>query len=159
MKALLFAAAASLVISGCNQPGAEAASNEAEVLRATDARLQQAVAAKDLKAIVAFYADDAVLMPTAEPLISGKAAIANEWEHILAIPDMQNTSKLIRLEASSANDLAYTMGSYQSRMMGEDGEMVSEPGKWLSVWRRHPDGTWRIIVDTYNTDIPPPDHK
>ena len=141
------------------QPDAKAAFNEVEAVRAADAELQKAVAANDLKSIVSFYAEDAVLKPAAEPLISGKAAIAKEWEHILAIPDMQNTSKLVRVEASSANDLAYTMGIYQSRMMGENGKMVTEPGKWLAVWKKQPNGAWRVIVETYNTDIPPPDHK
>lgn len=160
MKALfLLAGATSLSISGCSKPSAEVAPNEVDVVRAADAELQKAVAAKDLNAIVSFYADDAVLMPAAEPLISGKGAIADEWEHILAIPRLQNASKLIRVEASSSNDFAYTMGTYQSRMMGEEGKMVTEPGKWLSVWKKQPDGAWRVVVDTYNTDIPPPDHK
>ena len=159
MKTLVFAAMATMAISGCNKPTAEAGPNEVEAVRAADAELQKAVAANDLKSIVSFYAEDAVLMPAAEPLISGKAAITKEWEHILAIPNIQTTSKLVRVEASSANDLAYTMGTYQSRMMGEDGNMVTEPGKWLSVWKRQPDGAWRVIVETYNTDIPPPDHK
>lgn len=51
------------------------------------------------------------------------------------------------------------MGSYTSRMMGEGGKPVDEPGKWLTVWKKQPDGAWRIVMDTYNTDIPPPDHK
>ena len=108
---------------------------------------------------MSFYAETAVLLPTAEPLVSGKAAIGEEWRHILAIPAFQNTSKLARLEVSSSNDMAYTMGSYQTRLMGEDGKLATEPGKWLSVWKKQSDGSWRIVADTYNTDIPPPDHK
>lgn len=158
MKALVFAMA-TLAISGCNKPRAELASNEVEAVRAADAALQKAVAANDLNSIVSFYADNAILMPAAEPLIRGKEAITKEWEHILAIPNIQTKSKLVRVEASSANDLAYTMGVYRSRMMGEDGEIVTEPGKWLSVWKKQPDGAWRVVVETYNTDIPPPDHK
>ena len=157
-KAYLTAVAV-LSLFGCAQPSERGEASEVDAVRAADAALQEAVAAKDLKTIVSFYADDAVLMPAAEPLVTGKSAIAAEWGHILAIPDMQNASKLVRVEASSANDLAYTMGTYQSQMMGEDGRQVTEPGKWLSVWKKQPDGAWRIIIDTYNTDIPPPDHK
>ncbi|HXG81676.1 MAG TPA: DUF4440 domain-containing protein [Sphingomicrobium sp.] len=128
-------------------------------VKAADAALQLAVAAKDLDKIMVHYADDAMLMPAAEPAITGKAAITAEWKHVLSIPDIENSSELSRVEVSSANDLAYTMGSYRSRMMGETGVLVEEPGKWLSIWRKQPDGQWRIIVETYNTDIPPPDHK
>lgn len=161
--------ATGLSVASCNpqpQPAAadgpavaeQAAGDEAS-LTAADADLQQAVAEKDLDGIMAHYADDAVLLPAATPMISGKQAITEEWKHILAIPQLENTSKLIKAEASAEEDLGYTMGSYQSRMTGEDGSTVTEPGKWLSIWRKQDDGSWQIIVETYNTDVPPPDHK
>ena len=126
-------------------------------VRAADAAVSRAVTAKNLDAIMAHYADDAVLLPTAEPMIEGKAAIREEWEHILAIPNF--SSKTTMREAEMSGDLAYTYGSYSARMMGEDGKPVDEPGKYVSIWRRGADGKWRIVVDTYNTDVPPPDHK
>lgn len=155
----LFLAMTFLAVCGCAEVGSQSTDSEVQELRAADAALQQAVAAHDLNRIMSFYADNAVLMPTAEPMLSGKAAITEEWKHILAIPDMQNAGKLMSAEVSSGHDLAYTMGTYQSQMMGEDGKQVTEPGKWLSVWKKQSDGAWRIIVDTYNTDIKPPDHK
>ena len=128
-------------------------------LRAWDAALQQAVSARDLHAIVAFYADDAVLLPAAEPAVSGKSAIREEWHHILSIPDFASKSALTHLDIAASGDLGYTAGTYVATLRGEDGNIVTEPGKWVSVWKRQGDGTWRIVVDTYNTDIPPPDHK
>lgn len=128
-------------------------------LKAADAEITKAVIDRDLERIVAFYADDAILLPAAEPTVMGKAAIRAEWQHILAIPDLGNASTLVSAETSAAGDFGYTTGTYLSRMRGENGEMVSEPGKWVSIWKRQPDGTWRIVVETYNTDIPPPDHK
>jgi ketosteroid isomerase-like protein len=57
-----------------------------------------------------------------------------------------------------SGDLAYTYGVYRSKMMGEDGKPVEEPGKFVTVWHREPDRKWRIVLDTYNTDIMPPVH-
>ena len=149
---------AALALSSCSatQPDASEASKD---LRILDAKLGQAIDAKDAGAIADFYADDAILMPTAEPVVRGKAAIEEEWNHILAIPAFQNESKLAGVEVASAGDLAYTYGSYRSQLMGEDGKLTTEPGKWLTIWKKQPDGGWRIAVDTYNTDIPPPEHK
>lgn len=79
--------------------------------------------------------------------------------HILAIPAFHNESKLEGVELAEAGDRAYTYGSYRSRLIGEDGKLAMEPGKWLTIWKKQPDGGWQIAVDTYNTDIPPPDHK
>lgn len=147
-----------LALSSCStqQPNASNATTE---LRSLDAKLGQAIDSKDATAIAAFYAEDAILMPTAEPIIKGKAAIREEWKHILAIPAFENESKLGGVQVASAGDLGYTYGSYRSRLMGEDGKLTMEPGKWLTIWKKQPDGDWRIVVDTYNTDIPPPDHK
>ncbi len=157
--AVTFATLACLALLGCTQQASDAQPDSSEALTAADASFQKAVATKDLTKIVSFYADTAVLMPAAEPIVSGKAAIAKEWEHVLAIPAFENTSKLTRVETSASNDLGYTMGTYTSRLMGEDGKLVAEPGKWLSVWKKQADGSWKVVVDTYNTDIKPPDHK
>ena len=149
---------AALVLGACSASPPDI-SEAAGQLRSLDARLGQAIDAKDVEAIAAFYADDAILMPTAEPVVSGKAAIAEEWKHILAIPAFQNESKLGGLHVATGGDLAYSYGSYRSRLMGEDGKLVMEPGKWVTIWKKQPDGGWRIAVETYNTDIPPPEHK
>ena len=94
-------------------------------LKAADAEMQKAVVDRDVEKIVALYADDAVMLPAAEPTINGKAAIRAEWQHILAIPDFENTSTLVAAETSAGGDLGYTTGTYLSRMRGENGEMVA----------------------------------
>ena len=155
-KHAIFLGALTLSCCSTQQPNASNATTE---LRTLDAKLGHAIDAKDAAAIAAFYAEDAILMPTAEPIIKGKAAITEEWKHILAIPAFHNESTLGGVQVASAGDLAYTYGSYRSRLMGEDGKITMEPGKWLTIWKKQPDGGWQIVVDTYNTDIPPPDHK
>ena len=146
-------------LTSCAHIGADSASDSKRALRAADSALQKAVADKNLEDIVAFYAEGAVLLPTAEPIVVGKSAIRDEWQHILEIPDFQNKAALTKIEVASGGDMAYSLGTYAATMLGEDGKIATEPGKWLSVWKRQADGTWLIVADTYNTDIPPPDHK
>lgn len=97
------------------------------------------------------------MLPTAEPAIRGRAAIRAEWSHILAIPGFENRAELLTLDLAASGDMAYTTGTYLAVMVGEDGGTVREPGRWVSIWKRRAGGPWRIVVDTYNTDIPPPD--
>lgn len=149
-----------LSLAACTQATAPATDDSALLsLRDADAAVQKAVAARDLDAIAAFYTEDALLLPTAEPLIVGRSAIRDEWAHILAIPNFHNKSSLMKVEVAKSGELGYTMGTYLATMMGEDGKDVPEPGKWVSIWKKQPDGTWRIAIDTYNTDVKPPDHK
>lgn len=159
MRTFLTCMVAAFLLGACAHGAGIASRSDVEALRTSDAALQKAVSDENLEAIMAFYAEDAVLLPAAEPLITGKAAIREEWQHILAIPDFQSTSAQTQVEVASAGDLGYSMGTYLTTMLGEDGKPVTEPGKWLSVWKRQADGAWRVVVETYNTDIPPPDHK
>jgi ketosteroid isomerase-like protein len=147
---------AAFVITGCGKQDRSAAA--IAELGAADAALSDAVAKQDLERIASFYAEEAVSMPTAEPLIRGKAAIRDEWRHVLGIPGMQSASTTRQVDVSASGDFGYTRGEYTSRMVGQDGLPVTEPGKWLSVWKKQPDGNWRIVVDTFNTDIMPPLH-
>jgi len=148
---------AGLAISSCNSNRRDAGDAIAEI-KAADAALSDAVSKQDLERIASFYAEDAVLMPTAEPVVSGKAAIRDEWKHVLGIPGMHNVSVTKHIDASQSGDLGYTRGAYTSRMVGQSGGVVTEPGKWVSIWKKQDDGRWRIVVDTFNTDIMPPIH-
>jgi ketosteroid isomerase-like protein len=49
-------------------------------------------------------------------------------------------------------------GTYTSRMVGPKGKPLTEPGKWVSIWKKQSDGQWRVVADTYNTDVMPPVH-
>jgi ketosteroid isomerase-like protein len=130
-----------------------------ETLRSADESIQNAVRDKNIELLMKFYAEDAYLLPTAEPKVKGKAEIKKEWQHIFEIPDFSNQSTLTNIEISEDGSMAYTMGNYLAFMQGEDGNPVQEPGKWVTIWKKQSDGSWLIVVDIYNTDIPPPDHK
>jgi ketosteroid isomerase-like protein len=148
-----------LMLAACGRgPGPDRAGT-AETIRAAGAALNHAIEERNLERIVSFDANDALLLPPAEPLISGKAAIREEWSHILAIPDFQSKAALMKVDVSTSGDIGYSMGTYVARMMAENGKPVREAGKWLWVWRKQRDRAWRIVVDIYNTDTPPPDHK
>jgi uncharacterized protein (TIGR02246 family) len=150
-------ALAALTTAACNGP--QSGSGDAKsAIRAADEALQQAVAKGELERIASYYADDAVLLPTAEPIVTGKEAIRAEWRHVLGIPGMQNVSALKHIDVSRSGDMAYSRGTYTSHMVGPKGEPLTEPGKWVSIWRKQSDGQWRIVVDIYNTDIMPPVH-
>lgn len=128
-------------------------------LRAADSALQAAVAAKDAARTAALYAMDAVLLPVAEPVVTGRPAIQAEWTKVFGIPGFDNSARLTKVEVAASGDLGYTRGTYATTMAGTDGRSTTEVGKWVSVWRREADGQWRVVADIFNTDTPPPDHQ
>ena len=127
-------------------------------LRTADSLVQAAIVARDAERTASFYAEQAVLMPVAESIIEGRTAILAEWRHVFGIPGFANRARLVAADLSTAGDLGYTRGTYESPMLGPGGQQLLERGKWVSVWKRQADGQWRIVVDIFNTDTPPPIH-
>ena len=128
-------------------------------LRVADSSVAAAIKARDAERTTSFYADDAVVMPVAEAIVTGRAAILDEWRHVFGIPGFANNSRLVASAVSTSGDLGYTRGTYESPMLGIGGKQLVERGKWVSVWKRKADGNWRIIIDIFNTDAPPPEHQ
>jgi uncharacterized protein (TIGR02246 family) len=151
--------AALIGTASCESQKGDRQAAELEALRSTDAALTSAVAAKDLERILEFYAADTSILPVAEPIVTGREAIREEWAHILAIPGFRNTSTATEIEASLAGDLGYTRGTYVTTFGLADGSTATERGKWVSVWKKQADGAWKVAIEIYNTDEPPPAHQ
>jgi ketosteroid isomerase-like protein len=52
-------------------------------------------------------------------------------------------------EISSAGDMGYTTGPWEFRRVVE-GDTVVGYGHYVSVWRKEPDGSWRVAIDAGN---------
>jgi ketosteroid isomerase-like protein len=58
----------------------------------------------------------------------------------------------IRAEVAASGDLGYAFGTYQQTAPDKSGALVNSVGKWMSVFRKQPDGSWGAVADTYNVD-------
>jgi ketosteroid isomerase-like protein len=34
------------------------------------------------------------------------------------------------------------------------GEQRQDHGKYVEVWKKQPDGSWKCVIDMYNSDVP-----
>jgi ketosteroid isomerase-like protein len=57
-----------------------------------------------------------------------------------------------RLEESG--DLAYASGVYDLTLSPPGSGTISDNGKYVVVYRRQPDGTWKAIADIFNSSRP-----
>jgi ketosteroid isomerase-like protein len=53
---------------------------------------------------------------------------------------------------AKSGDLGFTTGTYEDSFKGTDGKMVSEKGKYVCMWKKQKDGTWKAIHDIWNSD-------
>ena len=126
------------------------------ILRDLDTQWSEAAATKDLEQTVAYYSDDAIVLPPNTASATTREAIRNAWKDLLAIPGFAITWKPIRVELGKSADLAWVSGTYEVTMNDPTGKPIHDRGKYLEVWKRQPDGNWKCGADIWNSDLPLP---
>ena len=74
---------------------------------------------------------------------------------MLADPNFAVTFAATKVDAAGSGDLAYTQGTYS--MTASDPKTkapVTEKGKYLTVYRKQADGSWKAVEDTFMGDAP-----
>ena len=112
-----------------------------------------AIAKGDLAGAVANYVDDAVVLFPNSPAWKGKAAAQKGFTDMLAQAAFKDPA--IRTDdVIVAGDLAIETGTYAWTMVPKKGKEMKDDGKYLTVWKKQADGSWKIIRDMRNTNMP-----
>jgi ketosteroid isomerase-like protein len=136
------------VSSGVASPRVTLLPSDISAIRAAERSLAHAFESPDPTAWVDSYTDDAIFVGPGAPAIEGRAALLEIAPHIsissLAI-DVHSTF--------GTGDLATTYGrvSWVSGPNASDASTVRR--RFLMVWRRDPDGAWRIAREMLNEDL------
>jgi uncharacterized protein (TIGR02246 family) len=125
-----------------------------QALRDLDAQWSAAAGAKDLEKTVSYYADDAIVMPPNAPPATTKEAIRSAWNEMLIGPGAAISWKATKVEVAKSGDLAYVSGTYEEMMTDASGKRVQDRGKYVEIFKKQADGTWKVIVDIWNSDLP-----
>jgi uncharacterized protein (TIGR02246 family) len=133
------------------QPADSRAAAEAAIRAASEA-WSQASAAKDVDQAVSFYTDDAVQMSPKAPAVRGKENIRKGWTAMLAMPGPGLSFQTASVEVARSGDLAYETGTYDFATTDKNGKAAEEKGKYLVIWKKQSDGSWKVSVDMDNTD-------
>jgi len=125
-------------------------------VREADAAWSKAAAAKDLERVLSSYAEDAIKCDPNSPMLTGKESIRKSWSEAMATPGFAVSWQASKAEASRSGDLAYTVGTYQLTVNDPKGKPLTDRGKYVTVWKKQPDGNWKVVADIYNSDLPAP---
>lgn len=129
------------------------AADEAAI-RDADAAWSKTAEAKNLDAMIAYYTDDAISMPPNEPLASGREAVRKAMGAMFALPGFSLKWQAAKVEVARSADIGYSQGTYEFGMTDPKGKPIMDHGKYLTIWKKQPDGTWKVAVDTFNSDVP-----
>ncbi|RPI75360.1 MAG: SgcJ/EcaC family oxidoreductase [Ignavibacteriales bacterium] len=107
------------------------------------------------EAMLALYTDDAISLPSYQPMLKGKAAIMESHKKDKESGFKMNDMTLTTMEVWSSGDLAYEIGTYTIDFSMPGMEDMKDNGKYLTVWQKQSDGSWKVKADTWNTDNNP----
>ena len=89
------------------------------------------------------------------PMARGKEASMAIFAAQAALPGYSLRWKAEIAEVGGAADLGYTIGPYRMEFQDPEGNPVVIDGKFLTIWKRQPDGSWKTAVDMFNENGPP----
>jgi ketosteroid isomerase-like protein len=99
------------------------------------------------------FAEDGVELPVGEPIAKGKAAIRAVVMGLLSDPTNKLRWEPESASVSASGDLGYTLGhAVVSKVGPSGGEAVLAKLKYVTVWKRQPDGHWRVAVEVGTAD-------
>ena len=95
-----------------------------------------------------YYAPDALILAPNNKAVKGHEDIIAFFESFPPISEM----KFEIVEIDGAGDVAYVYGKYYLTLAGE--EPVKDTGKYIEIWKRQPDGLWKVAIDIFNSGLP-----
>jgi uncharacterized protein (TIGR02246 family) len=120
---------------------------EEAAIRKADANWLAAAQARDLERILPFWADDAIIIPSAEPAIAGKDAIRQYVAGAFGSPGFSISWQTDKIEVAGSGDLAYSTGTNQITFNNAEGKTMVANNRAVVVWKKNSDGSWKCIVD------------
>jgi len=126
----------------------------AETLKQLEGEFMKAAADRGSQGYMSYYAEDSVELPNGAPLISGKAKIA-EGMGFLDNKDNRLQWTPVGADISASGDIGYTYGNFEFHSKDKEGMPHVDYGKYTSIWKLQPDGTWKVVLDMGNASPAP----
>ncbi len=98
-----------------------------------------------------YYTEDARVLAPNHATVTGREAIAALLRSAGAIQRYEATIH----DIEGRNDLAYTEGSYEMAVTPPGAaEPVGDRGKYVEIWKKQRDRSWRVALEIFNSDLP-----
>jgi uncharacterized protein (TIGR02246 family) len=113
-----------------------------------NAAFSAAFARGDVAAVAAAYSDDAIAFPPDADMVRGRAAIHALWQ---GLRDAGAKSlSLSTVDVHSSGGLAAETGTAVLKIQPPGGAEQSQSVKYVVVWKRQADGSWKLFRDIWN---------
>jgi ketosteroid isomerase-like protein len=122
------------------------------LLMELEGKFAQAVATGGGTAFAEWFTEDAVVLNNGQPATLGRAAIAAQakWD----AKDYQLSWTPQGAQMGPSNDMGFTWGHYEGRSKDKNGQPIVISGRYITVWKKMPDGSWKVAMDASANEPP-----
>jgi uncharacterized protein (TIGR02246 family) len=128
---------------------------DVQAVKDVEAAWLKDTATKDPDKWASYFAEDGCGLYPGAGTLNGKAAIKAAMAPYFADPNFSLTFQSTRVMASKGGDMVYAQGTYAMTATNpKTKKPMTDKGKYLTVYTKQADGSWKAIADTYNSDSP-----
>jgi uncharacterized protein (TIGR02246 family) len=119
------------------------------------ARYIDAAIKGDAPAATSFYSEDGMVLAPNMKAARGRAEIEKANAQTFAMLKV-TALKLSTEDLQASGDLAVETGTYDQTLQPKGGKPIHDVGKYVVVWKKQADGSWKLFREIYNSDLPVP---
>ena len=110
----------------------------------------------DTEKNLALYTADAISLPSYEPMREGIAEIRKAAEAMVKSGFKCNSFEPVTKKVLVNGNMITEIGTYKINMTipGMD-KPIDDQGKYLTIWEKQNDGSLKVKVETWNSDVNP----
>jgi ketosteroid isomerase-like protein len=110
----------------------------------------------DMSALWDYYSDDIISMPSYEPMIKGLEACKMSAEKMEKSGSKITAFSTTTTDVMKSGNFVVDIGTYKITMTLPGMDMPwDDHGKYLNIWEMQDDGSLKLKVETWNTDVNP----
>ena len=123
----------------------------ADLLYQLEAAFAQDAAQHGHDAFLTWFADDGVELDDGGGIVSKeKMSKQPPWPEGTSL-----TWTPVKADMAASGDLGYTYGNYVFKHKDKSGKLITDYGKYTSIWKKQKDGSWKVVVDMGNSSPAP----
>ena len=116
----------------------------------SNAKLEKAFLSKDLSGLADIYDENARLSPNGDHFYAGRDEIRGFWK-----TDFES-STLLKMNTNTMSvsgnaEVIYETGITTTESMLKDSSIYKGAVKFINVWKRQPDNSYRLAIDFWNS--------
>jgi ketosteroid isomerase-like protein len=133
--------------------------DEAALLMQLDRDFDKATTEKGVDGWVAFFAPNGSMLSYTSKPTTGFAEIRAAMKPAFDDSNFSLRWHPTKGEMMIPGVIGYTVGRWERIRMNKEGTWMKSTGTYSTTWKKQPDGSWKIVLDSGVSDGPPVEMK